>query len=41
MRKIMNKTELVNNVAEAANITKVEAEKVVKSVPMNVGHSVG
>jgi DNA-binding protein HU-beta len=32
MRKIMNKTELVNNVAEAANITKVEAEKVVKSV---------
>jgi DNA-binding protein HU-beta len=28
----MNKTELVNNVAESAGITKVEAEKVVKSV---------
>jgi len=28
----MNKTELVNNVAESAGLTKVEAEKVVKSV---------
>jgi DNA-binding protein HU-beta len=28
----MNKTELVNNVAESAGITKVEADKVVKSV---------
>jgi DNA-binding protein HU-beta len=31
-RTRMNKTELVNNVAESAGITKVEAEKVVKSV---------
>jgi DNA-binding protein HU-beta len=28
----MNKTELVNNVAESASITKAEADKVVKSV---------
>ncbi|MBV5327147.1 MAG: HU family DNA-binding protein [Chlorobium sp.] len=28
----MNKNELVNNVAESAGITKVEAEKVIKSV---------
>jgi len=28
----MNKTELVNNVAESAGLTKVEAEMVVKSV---------
>jgi len=28
----MNKTELITNVAESAGITKVEAEKVVKSV---------
>jgi DNA-binding protein HU-beta len=27
----MNKTELINNVAEAAGLTKIEAEKVVKS----------
>ncbi len=27
----MNKTELVNNIAESAGITKVEADKVVKS----------
>ncbi|MBV5330458.1 MAG: HU family DNA-binding protein [Chlorobium sp.] len=28
----MNKTELIGNVAESASLTKVEAEKVVKSV---------
>jgi DNA-binding protein HU-beta len=28
----MNKTELINNVAESAGLSKVEAEKVIKSV---------
>lgn len=35
----MNKTELVNNVAEAAGVTKVEAEKVVKSVLESIAKS--